>query len=590
MGTDDFNGQHATFTYNAQNLLTGRTDAVGTAEQRRTAIAWSNFKPIEHTTFDAHDHMVAHTLIDYGMSPGMQPSTRCEIDPAQTGSCPTIIGLPLPDGVRRYVDQYCVVAVDALGCPFVGLLQIQHGPLSNASTGLTSITYYMDTDLSGCGTPGGACHRRGDRYQVTRPVTLTAKQITTYVAYDANGRVVRVRDPNNVLTDLSYDARGGIVSRTVRANADGSASPNDAVTRMTYDAVGNLLTVTDADGVTLTYAYDPANRLTDITDALGNRIHYTLDAMGHKTAETISSADGSLARTLTRSYNALGQLATLTDGLQHTVFDASAAGSYDGNGNLLRSADASGIRRQQHYDGLNRLIGMLDDYNGTDATTRDTAIAFALNPRDQLDGVSDPDALMTQYDHDGLGNTVALHSPDTGTTATTYDIAGRALTQTDANGQRVSYAYDGIDRRIADSYADKTLDVAYKYDEANSVTGCAASYPVGRLTRILESAVTTVYCYDAQGRVTEKRQTQGTHTDTTRYGYSLAGRLNAMTYPNQAQITYTRNAAGQITEVTHTSASGATQTLPQQCRLSTLRAHRPLHAGQWSNRYPQLRC
>jgi YD repeat-containing protein len=124
-------------------------------------------------------------------------------------------------------------------------------------------------------------------------------------------------------------------------------------------------TVTDPDGVTTTYGYDTAHRLTTITDALGNYVQYTLDAAGDKTGEQVTDASGTVHKSLTRTFNTLGQLTSVVDGLNNTVFNASASTSYDANGNLIQSSDALGIQRQQGYDALNRLVQTLDNYNGT---------------------------------------------------------------------------------------------------------------------------------------------------------------------------------------------------------------------------------
>ena len=105
-----------------------------------------------------------------------------------------------------------------------------------------------------------------------------------------------------------------------------------------------MQTVTDADGVTTTYRYDTAHRLVKITDTQGNYVQYTLDAAGNKIAEQVYDATGTLHQSLTRSFNTLGQLTKAMDGLNHTVFDASASGSYDANGNLVQSADGLGIQ------------------------------------------------------------------------------------------------------------------------------------------------------------------------------------------------------------------------------------------------------
>ena len=80
-----------------------------------------------------------------------------------------------------------------------------------------------------------------------------------------------------------------------------------------------------------------------ITDALGNYVQYTLDAAGNKTAEQVYDTSGTLHKSLSRTFNTLGQLTKVMDGLSHTVFDASASGSYDANGNQVQSADGLGI-------------------------------------------------------------------------------------------------------------------------------------------------------------------------------------------------------------------------------------------------------
>jgi YD repeat-containing protein len=43
--------------------------------------------------------------------------------------------------------------------------------------------------------------------------------------------------------------------------------------------------------------YDPAHRLTDIADALGNTLHYTLDALGNRLRDDVRDPAQQLART-----------------------------------------------------------------------------------------------------------------------------------------------------------------------------------------------------------------------------------------------------------------------------------------------------
>ena len=551
----DWNGVTTSYSFDATGMLQQKIDSVGTATQRTTNFTWNTALrvPLTRTVIDANNHVVSSSSWVYN-STG-QVLARCEIDASSAGSYACAATGSTPAGVSRWTYIYCN-AVDGTQCPVVGLLLSVTGPRTDV-TGTTQYGYYMGADESGCGTAGGACHRAGDLYQVTDALG----HVTTIVAYDKNGRVARQRDANGVLTDFTYHPRGWLVTRTVRANADGTPSANDAITQIGYKPYGAVESITDPDGVKVTYTYDPAHRLTDITDALGNRIHYTLDAAGNKTKEETFDTSGTLRRSLGRTYNTLGQLTGIKDGLNRTVFDASFSDSYDGNGNLVRSADALGIQRKQGYDALNRLITTIDNYNGTDTATQNTQSVFAYDARDQLQGVSDPDGLNTTYDYDGLGNTTAVHSPDTGTSTYVYDAAGNRTQATDARGVVSHSTYDALNRLTATTYPHSDANVSYRYDEPDSVTGCVGSYPIGRLTSIVEAAVTTVYCYDARGNVVQKRQTQGTNVDTVSYTYTLADRLASTRTPDGTSIQYGRDGAGRINAVTvlppGTSGAGA---------------------------------
>ena len=540
----DWNGVTTGYTFDAKGLLQQKVDGVGTANQRTTQITWNAALrvPLARTVSDASGHTVASSGWVYNVTG--QVVARCEVDPSVASSYVCAATGSVPAGVSRWTYSYCN-AVDSTQCPLVGLLLSITGPRSDL-TSTTHYSYYLSTDESGCGTAGGACHRAGDLYQITD----AAGHVITYVAYDKNGRIVRQRDANGVVTDFTYHPRGWLLTRIVRANADGTPSANDAVTQIGYTPYGAVASVKDPDGVQVTYTYDAAHRLTDITDALGNRIHYTLDAAGNKTKEETFDTSGTLRRSLGRTYNTLGQLTGIKDGLNRTVFDASFSDSYDGNGNLVRSADALGIQRKQGYDALNRLITTIDNYNGTDTATQNTQSVFAYDTRDQLQGVSDPDGLNTTYDYDGLGNATGVHSPDTGTSTFVYDAAGNRTQATDARGVVSHSTYDALNRITATTYPHSDANVSYRYDEPDSVTGCVGSYPIGRLTSIVETAVTTVYCYDARGNVVKKTQTQGTNVDVVSYTYTLADRLASTRTPDGTSIQYARDGAGRINAVT----------------------------------------
>jgi YD repeat-containing protein len=347
----DFNGGVTKTTYDASGLLDQQIDASGTTSQRTTNFTWNTTLrvPLTRVVLDASGNTIGAAQWVYN-SIG-QTLARCEIDPgnsAASGYACSNAG-SVPAGVRRWTYTYCT-AVDTTQCPVVGLMLTATGPRTDIAQ-TTIYSYYMARSTTNCGTPGAACYQAGDLHTVIDPVG----HVTTIASYDAAGRITRTTDANGINTDLTYTPRGWLASRSM----------GGAATSFTYTPYGAVQTVTDPDGTTTTYGYDAAHRLVKITDAQGNYVQYTLDAAGNKTAEQVYDSTGTLHKSLSRTFNTLGQLTKVMDGLSHTVFDASASGNYDANGNLIQSADGLGIQRQMGYDALNRLVQTLDNYNGT---------------------------------------------------------------------------------------------------------------------------------------------------------------------------------------------------------------------------------
>ena len=537
----DFNGNVTATTYDSENLLTQKVEAQGQSSQRTTTVQWNTTLrlPLSRTVSDVNGNVVSSMQWVYNALGEI--SARCEIDPTNTAASGYVCSNTgsVPAGVRRWTYTYCTAVGN--NCPLVGLMLTATGPRTDL-TQTTNYTYYTSSSAVSCGTPGGACYQPGDLYQVTDALG----HISTFASYDADGRVTRITDANGINTDMTYTARGWLASRTVGGET----------TTFSYTPYGYVASVTDPDGVVTAYGYDTAHRLNKVTDALGNYIQYTLDAAGDKTAEQVYDSTGTLHKSLTRKFNTLGQLTSIVDGLNNTVFNASSSSSYDANGNLVQSADALGIQRKLGYDGLNRLISTIDDYEGTDSLTPNTTISKAYDSVDRITQITDPSNLNTAYQYDGLSDPTGQTSPDTGGTARTFDAAGNLLTNTDAKGIVITSAYDALNRRISVSYADATQNITYTHDEANSVTGCASSYPIGRLTRIIENAVTTVFCYDTRGNVIAKQQITSVGTDSTAYTYTSANRLSGITYPSGSVVSYTFDADDRITAINLTPKGG----------------------------------
>ena len=433
----DFRGTQTTFAYTAvdgngdpRGLETQRDEAVGQSEERITNTTWDpNFRVPDQRTILNHSGMVeARTNWVYN-SRG-QPLARCEYaNPSNAYVC-SASGTP-PAGIRRWVYAYCD-AVDQTQCPLVGLPLSVDGPRTDVSD-VTTYTYRMADDTS-----NPPLFRKGDLWKIANALG----QVTEYRQYDGNGRPLRVVDVNGVITDFTWHPRGWMLSRTVRANANGAPSPNDAITSWTYDGAGNISKLTQPDGVFTSYAYDNAHRLTKITDALGNHIDYTLDALGHRTGEnTYISGSGTASRALSRLYSSLARLTQDID-----AYGKATAYGYDGNGNRTDQTDPLGVKSHWDYDGLNRIKDQIGDYQGTNAGTANSTIGYAYDTRDNLTAITDPDGLSTHYQFDGLNMLGQLQSPDTGTSSYINDAAGNRVSQTDARNVVTTYSYDALNR------------------------------------------------------------------------------------------------------------------------------------------------
>jgi RHS repeat-associated protein len=206
------------------------------------------------------------------------------------------------------------------------------------------------------------------------------------------------------------------------------------------------------------------------------------------------------------------------------------------------------------YDGLNHLVRTVD--NGNDGSTSNVTVSYAYDPLGHLMSMTDPSGYLSGYHYDGLSNFIDEITPDTGHVNRAYDQAGNPTTVW-ASMLGVNYSYDALNRITQASYVGGSSGVFY-YDEPNSTTGCSNSYPIGRLTRVLEAAVTTAYCYDAQGRVIQKIQNVNGKIDSTVYDRTPAGRTRGITYPSQNHLNYYFDPDGRIQAISMSLANGST--------------------------------
>jgi RHS repeat-associated protein len=499
----DWNGNLATYQYDlARNLETSRTEASGSPEARTTTSDW-------HPAFRLPTRVVEpgrETAMTYDGSGNMLTRTLRDTTPNASRTW-----------THTHNQNGQVLTVD--------------GPRTDVAD-VSTYTYFPndDPDLG----------KRGNIATITNALG----HVTQVTAYNAHGQPLTIVDPNGLTTTLAYDLRQRLTSRTVGSET----------TAYEYDGVGQLTKVTLPDGAFLSYTYDAAHRLTAIQDSLGNRIAYTLDAMGNRTREDVLDPSGALAQTRTRVYSVLNRVEREIGGTNPAA--QITRYGYDNQGNVTSITDPLNRVTANAYDALNRLKRVTDPGNGV--------TAYGYDGLDQLISVTDPRNNATTYTLDGLGNLAVQSSPDTGATANTHDAAGNLITSTDAKGQSTSYTYDALNRvtRIVYDLATGTQlkRVDYAYDQgANGI---------GRVTSITETSAvgavlqTTTYGYDQHGRVLSETRAIGGRTYTTAYAYDAAGRMTGMTYPSGRTTSHGFDALGRINRI-ETTGGGTTQVVVQ---------------------------
>jgi YD repeat-containing protein len=172
-----------------------------------------------------------------------------------------------------------------------GQVLTENGPRTDVND-TTTYAYYSDTAFTGV-DPNAIGHTLGDLQSVTN----AAGKITQYPLYNKHGQVMRSIDPNNVITDHTYDLRQRLTSTSVGGQT----------TSYAYWPTGLLKRVTQPDASYVEYSYDDAHRLTAINDNLSNRIEYVLDNAGNRKEEKVKDPGGALSRQLTRTLDALGR-------------------------------------------------------------------------------------------------------------------------------------------------------------------------------------------------------------------------------------------------------------------------------------------
>jgi RHS repeat-associated protein len=420
---------------------------------------------------------------------------------------------------------------------------------------------------------GGTTHFGYDPAGNLKTVTDARQNVTTY-GYDDMNRITSRQDGLLKTETFGYDRNSNLIKFTDR-KGQVTTYQYDGLNRRTFVGFG---TVAGAKGgstysSSITYTYDPGNRLTKIVDTRGGTITRTYDDLDRLTNETAPNAPrggivytydnadrratmkvGSLAAVV-YGYNNANQLTSITQGTSSVGFDYDAAGrpkivtlpdgivqtyGYDDANEVTSISYAKGATTlgdlAYGYDAAGRRTAVWGSYGRTGLPAATTAPA-SFNANNQLtswNGTTlsyDLNGNLTGYGSQTFtwNDRNQLSSTSGGAASFAYDGLGRRLSKT-AGGTTTKFLYDGpngVQEQNSSNTATANMLTGLGIDQTFSrqvVGGATSSLLTDALGSTIglgdaNGAIQTSYTYEPFGGVTSSG---ATNTNS----YQFTGREN----------------------------------------------------------------
>ncbi|KQY52615.1 RHS repeat-associated core domain-containing protein [Lysobacter sp. Root494] len=385
--------------------------------------------------------------------------------------------------------------------------------------------------------------------------------LTQTLEYNAQGQLVRVSDPFGRSLGFEYDLVTGQVTKM--------RDPQGREYGYDYDDYGSLVQVTYPGGLSRKYHYEVEGRgslLTGITDERGIRYvtwkydsqNRAIESVKAGGVESFKLSFGNNQTAVTDPYGATRTLqfkqilesmylSSATEPCSNCGTGSISSVEYDGNGYPTLVKDFKGNVTTMRFNARGLPIGITRAYGTPDAQSSsiDWHTTWRVPSRVVQPSASGGSAVTTfTYNSMGLPETRTVTADGVSRTWTyTYNSQGQIETE---NGPRTD-----------------VLDVAsYKYDtdgnlstvtDANGLTTRYTEYDAGGklLTMVDPNGTTTRYGYDERDRLTSTTviapgQTTG---ETTIYDFDGAGHLTGLRLPDGSALTYGYDDAGRLTSV-----------------------------------------
>jgi RHS repeat-associated protein len=382
----------------------------------------------------------------------------------------------------------------------------------------------------------------------------------TTLAYDTQGNLSPITDPENQMTTYSYDAVGRMI---------GIQRPDTSPVSFTYDKNGNITVLTNPLAIDHGFVYNKVNLNSSYQTPLSGSYSYL-----YNRDRRLTQIDFPSGKQIKNIYNKdrIIQIQTPEGNIDLSYLCGSKVGSITkGTEIITHGYDGSLVTSETLSGTLNQVLNYAynSDFNVRQLTYAGSSVNYTYdndglltgagsftisrNAGNGLPGAVTGGPLNLTRSFNGYGEVKSQNFLVNGLGITSWELTrdknGRIITKAetvDGITSNYVYTYDSMGRLLTVT-KDDTLVEEYQYDsvgrrtyEMNVLKGISGRTFTYSDEDHLLTAGDVTYQYDADGFLTTK--TQG--SDMTTYNYSSRGELINVNLPNGSLIEYINDPIG----------------------------------------------
>lgn len=392
------------------------------------------------------------------------------------------------------------------------------------------------------------------------------ESLTTTMAYDLNGHVVKSYTPSGKDVSFSFNDEYQMVAANIANNPPTSHAYDKNGLRSNYtneldktwtktrDNLNRVTRFENPLGHSMVYRYDKNGNLVETTYPEGNKKIVDFDPMNRPTRFSYFNDDSSLDEEVNISYDSAGNVVAVTseelsvftsyDALDRVTFvsypdlNRHISVGYDAVGNVttrivLNTLDLSKEVSLYKYDNDNRLIEMNESGNLS---------IFSYTQSGRLATITYPNGMTRQNSYDEYGRVSGIYYFESGDEISkfvySYDKSGN-VTGVESIFGLTQYFYNEQDRLREAHYPDGDVET-FTYDftgniVARTLNGTTRTFLHDDANRLIQSGELS-YQYDDNGSMTSRQNSLT--SSSTQFSYSARNKLASVQFEDNTTASY----------------------------------------------------